>query len=97
MPTQPLNLASFARSEVTRGEPAGASNSKTSSAGASHDRKVLATTRAFVSTCARKYHSFMRMRRAAAELNALSDHALKDIGLARCEIEFRLRQAARRE
>jgi uncharacterized protein YjiS (DUF1127 family) len=47
--------------------------------------------------CARKYHCFMRMRRAAAELNGLSDHALKDIGVARNEIEFRVRLAARRE
>jgi uncharacterized protein YjiS (DUF1127 family) len=97
MPTQPLNLASFARSEVTRGEPAGASNSKTNSTGASRGHKALAMAWAFVCMSARKYHRFMKMRRAAAELNALSDHALKDIGLARCEIEFRLRQAARRE
>jgi uncharacterized protein YjiS (DUF1127 family) len=97
MPTQPLNLASFARSEVSRGEPPRGLNSKTGSTGAPRDRKALATAWAFVCTCAKKYHRFMRIRRAAAELNALSDHALKDIGVARNEVEFRVRQAARRE
>jgi uncharacterized protein YjiS (DUF1127 family) len=97
MPTQPLNLTSFARSEVSRGEPPRGSYSKTSSTGTPQDRRALATAWAFVCMCARKYHCFMRMRRAAAELNGLSDHALKDIGVARNEIEFRVRLAARRE
>lgn len=32
-----------------------------------------------------------RVRQAAAELHAFSDYELKDIGLARCEIDYRLR------
>ena len=79
MPTQPLSLASFARREVTRGKPASASN-KASSTGVPHDRKALPTAWAFISMFVMKCHRFMRLRRAAAELNALSDHALKDIG-----------------
>jgi uncharacterized protein YjiS (DUF1127 family) len=94
MPTQPLNLASFARSEVSRGEPSGGSSSSTR---APRDRKALAAAWAFVCRYAKKYHRFMRMKRAAAELNALSDHALKDIGVVRNEIEFRVRHAAPRE
>ncbi len=100
MPTQPLNIASYARSKVSIGAPSHASNSKARSTGAPHDRKTRTTVRAawaFLCLCARKYRCLMKTRQAVAELGALSDHALKDIGIARSEIEFRVNQAVRLE
>jgi uncharacterized protein YjiS (DUF1127 family) len=96
MPTQSLNLASFKRSEVSIGEPPHASNSKARSRGTPRDHKVLATVQGaweFLCGCAKKYRRLMKTRQAVSELNALSDHALKDIGVSRNEIEFRVNQA----